>query len=340
MSLPQDIYSVADLKCTDPTLKELLREYKEIHKQIRIGSSKPETLANLREAIEGKLIPVERLQALIREGEENGDQHIFVYKPKASIKDQLRFDAVGAALGLNGRPFPDYTLSGDDWTWADFRDQAVQLGKGWTLKLYSQETSLVLKEKKEQAGPHIVRVLLKYEKVEDRRVYVACLDQYGVLELRVPRSESRKRVSADLATLWKKLQPALRSQDFVPWDVTDVAANMVMTDEEHADTFKVIDTSLWDSASGTAKFATSTEDEDIEDAVDRKRAVESILNGGGSARQIGVMFMSEGSGGALTESLWVLVGGAQDDYPNELIIRSSTTRNGVDYVIGQLRSFE
>ena len=100
VNVPTDLYELLDSHCTVEQLHALLRVHREFSPDIRIGTLKGEAIRNIRIAVDSHMIPVEAVHDLLRDSEENGDQHIFYFRPKnASVAKRCR-DAEACAPRL------------------------------------------------------------------------------------------------------------------------------------------------------------------------------------------------------------------------------------------------
>lgn len=138
---PQDVWEVLNVVCTLPQIHRLLRDKADLYKrgEIRIGSGKEEMISNLRTAVSSRKIEISDVHSLIRDAEENGNQHIFFYRPKSGKLAKKYSDPDAMATTLFGTKwqsrFPAFQLKKDSFIWADFRPNGTG-SKGWTGKLY------------------------------------------------------------------------------------------------------------------------------------------------------------------------------------------------------------
>src|SRR5205085_9276660 len=110
---------------------------------VRISAETKDDLVgrNLREAVEAKAINLEAVFDLIRSGEENGNQHIFCYKPKSlSIANALTFESIARQLWKKDweqivEGFPAIKLKPNDYQYSDFRPHPTKQND-WILKIY------------------------------------------------------------------------------------------------------------------------------------------------------------------------------------------------------------
>src|SRR5438067_6794850 len=148
---------MANYKEVDETL-ELVRDLATIEQiqnllrtrkgEVRISGENKDQIVdrNLKEAIESRAIDVEKVFDLIRDAEENGNQHIFYYKAKSrAIANALAFDELAPRFfGANWEKklqddFPQIKLKPNDFKLSDFRKHKTK-ARDWILKIYGQIT--------------------------------------------------------------------------------------------------------------------------------------------------------------------------------------------------------
>jgi len=149
----EDLYELVIEHCTTEQIKDVLRRYKkdeyipaEKRKEILIAgdsTTKRDIVENnLKPAVARKTIPEREVFALLRDAEENGGQHIFLYRAKNHNKCDLN-DAAKCAVALCGKGWddpnktPSLRLKPDNFTWSEFRTS----DEGWVAKLYGHELS-------------------------------------------------------------------------------------------------------------------------------------------------------------------------------------------------------
>jgi hypothetical protein len=338
-AIPTNLFETIDLKCTASQIHELLKRIKLQTGEARIGATKEEMLKNLRDAVDRHMVPTEQLHALVRESEENGDQHILYFTPKSQSagRRSLSADEVGKALfgsrwESSGR-FPSFKTEPRSYVWSDFRRNSGE--QGWTAKLYGHEIRLRFSREKEER-----HVLTRYyEKLDDRVVCLARRVDQELLEVRIGRAgvESRKKVEQRANAVWEKLAPALQESDWQPWDLTKTFVKMLKTAKKNEDVYRISDANFRDSAQGVATFSTQTSEESLSESRERDSAVKLYLENGGVCRQIAVTFDADSASGIWGEEpLRVICGGFNS---NEIVIPATVNAISIDYVTNQFRHF-
>jgi hypothetical protein len=196
---------------TTEQIQNLLRTRK---KDVRItGENKDQIVdRNLREAIDNRIIDIESVFDLIREAEENGNQHIFYYKAKSkAIAEALAFENFAPRLfGPQWEKrleddFPQIKLKPSDFKVSDFRRHKKK-PKDWIFKIYGQLT--VEKQTNEEEREGATSLWRKFE-FESLRIVLLARWNSGpdLLEIRVQRDTSHRKVEGWHNVVWDKLNP-------------------------------------------------------------------------------------------------------------------------------------
>lgn len=210
--LADDLAKLVNDWCAVEQIAQLLRDAKDTSDEVRVTAPKKDVLIekNLREAVEAGAVPLDKIYNLIREAEENGNQHIFYYRAQWAKKMDL----------------PRADLVENDFIFADLHPWNVALKPhDWVLKIYGHEFvdkyTNVIKEIGENRFTH------EFYREGRRIVIVVRWNNPGILEVRIPQTESRKRIKQWLEKTWLMIAPACRPTDFSPWKLTKARARMI-----------------------------------------------------------------------------------------------------------------
>lgn len=327
----EDLFSLLNDHCTADQIKDIIRDAKEIAPELVLGSTKPETLRSLREAIDRHAIPIERAYELLQRSEENGHQHIFYFRASDAAVQKKCADGPAIAESIFGKNwqkahrFPRFRLVPNGYTWADFRIPGGSGGKEWIAKVYGLEHKKELVRERTR-GDRLYQI---WTTVTKRKV---CLARWhrDLLEIRVPTSKSRKTIRYRLDEVWSKLDPALTQAEFRPWDLAPARRRMFDERDRHKKLYRLCDLRFLDPEGGRTTFCPPTEDEGpspvMEDAFNSYKACE--------CRDLDIFFMP--NGGVLQSTLRVYAGGFET---HEIVISARTSPQAVDYVTHNFRSF-
>lgn len=335
----EKLLKLVDDLCTADQVKELLRFAKERNpKDVRITAENKSDLIerNLRAAIESAGIDRERVYDAVRDAEENGNQHIFYFKAKSkAVRDSARLEAVGEKLwGKNWQEkknFPTADTPDDGFDYADFRTLDKK-PHHWVLKVYGQMTYERYTGNEEEEDDKLYK---EFVRENLRVVLLARWNPPDLLEMRVQRDESRRRVNSWLDTLWTMLGPGLKRTDFDPWDLKKARKRMIKEEEKYADVYSFRDTRLVDPHSTWASFEPHQTDGYLFASVEAKEAIHGLLNAHSECTHLSVTWLPRNDGTPSIE-LRTLLG---DRGPHEVVISSHCKAGDIDYVTDKLRFF-
>jgi hypothetical protein len=349
MAAARDLDSLLAEHCTTGQIQAVLRSGKadldkEGKQDVKIsGKDKQEVIANLKFAIAHGRIPPNAAVNLLRESEENGNQHIFYYRARNQTLAKRYRDGkvVGTNLFNSGMraSFPRYDLVPDELTWADFRENGPKgQSHDWIGKLYGLDVVYRLLDRKERNNLLVIR----YKKREERTVCVVRWNDPNLLEIRIDRSDNKsaKVIREKLVEIWDMLGDGVKREDFDEWTLTPMFTAMLEAEAENkplAAAFEMGPTTLCDSQKGGITLTPEVPDEEtLFSATERRETVQLVLKYGGTCSQIVTKWLKSQSGGRLPEDLRTTGGNISS---NELVIPSKTSASSVDYVTNQLRNF-
>lgn len=140
----KDLYELIHHFATGDQVKALLRKHKsdlpkEAQSDVRLSAETTKKLCheNLRRAVTSKHVPIHEVFDLLRDCEENGSQHVFLFEPKDTSSIAIlngREEIASRLLGPQwARKFPRTNLVPNDFAWGDFRFQGKN---SWIAKAY------------------------------------------------------------------------------------------------------------------------------------------------------------------------------------------------------------
>ncbi len=224
--------------------------------------------------------------------------------------------------------FPRFKASPANPIWADFRITQ----SGWVGKIYATDDRYRLLETLETADGGLVK---EYERIAVRTVSTAVYTFPRLLQIRVPRWESRSVVEEMTERVWQHLAPAFDQGDFIPWDMARARSSLLREQSSHTAVYRLGDTRLLDLTSGTATFSPYTADEDLYDNTERRKAIEVLLKVADQCEQLVVNWLP-GDGNPLSTQLRTILGTRQS---NEIIVGSQTSAAALTYVTDRLLKF-
>ncbi|TRW22294.1 hypothetical protein FMM05_17465 [Flavobacterium zepuense] len=341
----KDLYrELLDTNTVLDDLHELLKKYKDDNKSlIRLSGTKPDLINNIFEAVDANIISLIEIQSLIKDTEEYGDQHIFVFGLLNNTRAPYYNDANGLATKIipsNKRSnFPLLTMMPENFEWADFRSPNRGIDNSWYMKMYD----LKIRETKENDDFDAVtnRRTVVYKVYPTRMVYSIEWDGNDRIEIKVNRTtfDSAKSLKKSIAQVKNAVfgggNGVLVDQDFAPVDLRDGIARILENSEENSSIYKLIMANFVDSKGGSGQFRSIDDygDDDLLSESSRKSAIEAYQDGNASCTVLHVRFLASGSGGALKNDVNVII---SRDAINHLIIPAKIKPSEYRYVRRQI----
>jgi hypothetical protein len=335
-----ELFRLVDNLCTADQVQALLRTVKG-QKDVRITAENKSALIerNLRAAVTSRALSLDQVYELVRTAEENGNQHIFYYKPKSRVTaDSLKIESVARNLwGADWEKktsFPDVKLKENGYIYGDFRQwNPAQKPRDWMLKVYGniKFDRFTGNEKEEDS-----RLYKEFVREDLRVVLIARWNNPDLLELRVQRDESARRVKSWVDQLWLKLGGALRQDDFLPWDLSKARRRMIDEEDKNKEIYSFRDTRLQDSLSNRVSFEAFATQGNLFAAVETKAAIRDILSGKDSKCTHLAATWLQRNDGVPAQDYRTLLGNRE---PNEVIFSAHCAAKEIDYVTDKLRFF-
>jgi hypothetical protein len=335
-----ELFRLVDNLCTADQVQALLRTVKG-QKDVRITAENKSDLIerNLRAAVTARALSLDQVYELVRSAEENGNQHIFFYKPKSRVSaDSLKFESVARNLwGADWEKktsFPDVKLKENSYIYGDFRPwNPAQKPRDWMLKVYGNIKFDRFTGNEKEEGTRLYKEFVR----EDLRVVlIARWNNPDLLELRVQRDESARRVKSWVDQLWLKLSGALRQDDFLPWDLSKARRRMIDDEDKNKGIYSFRDTRLQDSLSNRVSFEAFAAQGNLFASVEAKAAIRDILDVKDSkCTHLAATWLPRNDG-VPAQEYRTLLGNRE---PNEVIFSAHCAAKEIDYVTDKLRFF-
>lgn len=336
----EDALSLVKDLCTAEQIQALLRTRKG-QEGVRITAENKDVLVdrNLREALEARAIEVEQVFELIRSAEENGNQHIFYYKPKSkAIADAITFESIAERLWKRDwketvEAFPAIKLRPNTYQYSDFRRHSTK-PKDWILKIYGHMLLTRFTGKTEHRGDYIWKEFVE----EPLRIVLLARwnSTAGLLEIRVQRNESKMRVIEWHEKVWEMLKPALVKTQFDEWTLSKAMAQLITNQSENSRLYNFRDASVLDANAGVhVSFETVLDDGNLFTSIETRDSLNKYLEAKSECNGLTVTWVGQSSGTPVKE-LRTLLGARK---PHELIVMAHCSDKDLDYVTDQLRRF-
>ena len=339
MARPQLTEELAKLVsdwCAAEQIAQLLRDAKDTSDEVRVTAPKKEILieTNLRKAVEAGAIPLDRVYNLIRESEENGNQHIFYYRRTGQPGT---LDDVGTRLwGAQWQKkmaLPRADLVENDFIFADLHPwNTILKPHDWVLKIYGHEHVDKYTDIIKSLGAN--RFTREFVREARRIVIVVRWNNAGILEVRIPQTESKKRLKQWLKKAWEMITPACSQTEVTPWNLKKARGRMIDEQKSNEKIYRLSHTRVEDMDHNIGTFECHDPQGHL---FAQQRMVDSVqeLIEGGECVNLRVTWMT-GNNPNPSRELNTLIGHNES---NEIVIGGYCQSKDVDYVTDQLRHF-
>ncbi len=334
--LTEDLAKLVNDWCAVEQIAQVLRDAKDTSDEVRVTAPKKEILIekNLRAAVESGAVSLDKIYNLIREAEENGNQHIFYYRRSGqpgSLDDVAT--RLWGAQWQKKMDLPRADLVENDFIFADLHPWNANLKPhDWVLKIYGHEyikryTNVI----KKVEGNRFTHEFLE----ESRRIVIVVRwNNPGILEIRIPQTESKKRVREWLQKAWLMIAPACSPTEFTAWKLTKARGRMIDEQKPNGKVYRLNHTRVEDEKHNVGTFECHDPQGDL---FSTQRIVESVqkIIEDGECKNLRVLWLT-GSNPNPSRELHTLIG---HNETNEIVIGGYCQSRDVDYVTDQLRHF-
>lgn len=331
----KQLLALIEQHCTAEQVKELLRTASG-NKNVKVSASSKEELVgkNLREALDSHSLDVEKVYDLLREGEENGPQHILYFRcPYKDVAQQLTLRHVRSTLLGDSPPTaPRLEVKRQDYVIADVRNWNDRKPLDWAVKIYGHEireepTGEVIRE-----GPS--RILKVFVEEEYRYILMARWNAPDLLELRVPRDSSVTRVDNWYKILRQQLRSVIPFDRFSPWSLKGVSKTLFDEQERNKKIYRLGDAQLEDPDHNFVTFQSFVPDADLFGTAAAKSAAQDLLQHNSTYKHQRVLWLEQKDEKFVGE-ISCMIGLRAE---NEVIFFRHQTSRGIDYVTAKLRA--
>ncbi len=332
----KQLLDLIEQQCTAEQVKALLRTASG-NKNVKVSAASKEELVrkNLREALDSHSLDVEKVYDLLREGEENGPQHILYFRcPHKDVAQQLTLGHVRSTLLGTSAPIPPrLEVKRQDYVIADVRSWNDRKPLDWAVKIYGHEV------REEPTGEVIrespSRILKVFVEEEYRYILMARWNAPDLLELRVPRDSSVVRVDNWYKILRQQLRMVIPFDRFSPWSLRGVSKVLFDEQERNKRIYRLGDAQLEDPDHNFVTFESFVPDSDLFGEGAAKSAAQDLLLHNSSYKHQRVIWLEQ-KDEKFAGEISCMIGLRAE---NEVIFSRHQTSRGIDYVTAQLRAF-
>lgn len=335
----EELLKLVEEFCTIEDIHGLLKDF-EGHKAVKLTAPNKPILVNknLRDALDARALPVERLYALVQEAEENGRQHIFYYVPASKDAGKVSLDDVGVRLWgrdwREARTFPVFDLVPNGFVFSDLRvwDQRRK-PRDWILKIYGEE----LIEEQSGGDERLDERTIRRTYVLQQKRLVCCVrwNSPGILEVRIPEADSRRRLKRWLDQVWEMIKPVFGYDEFYPWNLTPARCALITKHKENEKLYRFSHSRLEDEEHNTVSYSSAHPDRDLAASAYMGESIRRLVKGGNAhCTHLRVTWLASDP-----VPISDLVSYLGDREVNEIVVRRRGTAREIEYVTDQLRAF-
>ena len=329
-------------ECTQDVIKRILKDAKDSgNKDVLVGGNKDDKIHMLIEALERGVVSWDDAFNMLRFSEENGRQHIFLYRPKKPQVLNQFSDGEQIAASIWGPDwksqykFPRFEILPKATVPADFRYEVSKDERkvGWIFIFYGRRRRMELIENVEKGD--MLRKVWKIEVV--RTVYMVRLGPSGILEVRVPQSDSTREIISMLNETRALLRPSGIWAGFSELPLVTMLTRLAKKRELLRNMYSLGIIRLRDASGGTSIFSPPQENDDITAIKNYNDALRMLLQADNRCNMVGVTWKKDASGGILEEDLFVKYRVSSD---HDMSVGAKATPGAIDYAIRGLLSIK
>lgn len=201
------------------------------------------------------------------------------------------------------------------------------------MKIYGHET------REEPTGEVIrddpERILHVYRQEEYRYVLLARWNAPDILELRVPRDSSVRRIDGWLKLLVSELRPVIPFDRFSPWSLRGISKTLFDQQDRYRKIYRLGDAKLEDPDHNFVTFESFVADSDLFGALATQTAARGLLDNNSTYKHQRILWLAQNDQ-KIVDDISCMIGLRAE---NEVIFFRHQTSRGIDYVTTQLRAF-
>ncbi len=290
----------------------------------------------LQQALDAKAISIDELVQLLRDCEESGKQHIFLFscspKSMGTLLDENRITRAIEKKHLQHLlEGPVIIDTPDEPTVCDIRWEEYQGGKkALVIKVLDSRRK---KEKSSEMEDGDV-LTVSYKIVTQRVIKLAKLHSDGLLELRVTSQSNGSKYNRDISSLRALLNPFLEGVEFIPVSLAKAKDKIWNDRDDLKDTIQHTHSIMKNDYGTTLQAAASTPENDLMEDAAATGSLELFLDNDGYCDTTNIWFIGQ-SNGIPSKRVHTLISGEL----NEFAVPAHCKKQDYDYVLGKIRSY-
>ncbi|QDU97606.1 hypothetical protein [Lignipirellula cremea] len=342
------LLEIVDQQCNAEQISHLLRKIKETSElaksEIRCSGKKSVLIENVSRAIGRGLISTETVHDLVRDCEENGAQHIFLYRPTSRVvKDRLS-DGTEVAEKLFGECwgpdyFPIFDRREEELVWVDFRMGLAGKPKDWIAKIYGHERHYkVEKRTKETISSTAYREVIDYTMDNYSTVLLFRWNHPDLLEVRIDQHGGQKSGVIDdrLNSALKMFSEVVAPDDLPAYSLSHSITDMIRNRVANKHAYAIGSVKLLDVRRGIIEFHPYDPEEELDAENGRSNALDQLIKSAAVGHRLAIQWKPCGDTPQCFPGNGLLTT-ATGAGCNDLVVSSKTTAPVLNYVTNKLR---
>lgn len=305
-------------------------------KGLKHSASSWDTLLNKRilPAIRSKALSIDDLINLLRDSEECGRQHIFLYQCSRSNAKSLinknRVEVVAEELGLSDLLISSKILNKpDEESFTDLRIETDFEDKAFLI-IKSVGTHVSRKRISEFVKGNILT--LKYELKKERAVNLVRLSSGGLLEIRIGSHSNSSNYKQDLKSLWQRIEKLIPKSNFREIYLSPLKDKLWSNRDSYNDLVRFTNSTLRNDNGTVLQASSGSTKNNLSDDEGATSSLDEFIDHNAFCESSNIWFRSQDNGRP-SKDIHVLLSGEI----NEFAVTAYCSKSDYDYVLATIR---
>lgn len=286
-------------------------------------------------ALEQNKITVNDLISLLRDAEEHGRQHVFLYRvDRNHVGALLARNRVQAALRRHGLTrlleTPRILDQPDEPTVSDVRWETANIDLSLIVKVIEKRRYRKLISQREEGN----RLFVEYEFYDERAVNVARLHHDGILELRIGTHTNSSKYDSDIERFRQIVAPIIPLDGFREWSVQKAKNNLWTKRAESRTSVRWSDSRLRNDNGTVITAATRDMEASLDDDEGAASSVDAFMEHADSRCEASNIYFIKGPPeGTPSKDIHVILAGQL----NEFALTANCNERDYNYVFNEIK---
>jgi hypothetical protein len=308
-------------------------------KKIPVSAANWDELFNQRilPALEEEKISIDDLRNLLRNTEECGRQHVFLYQADPTraqaMMNPQRIQPIVTHMGLSNLMHTPLDLELPNAPQiVDIRGEKYSNGSSsLVIKRVETRSTKKLIGEKPGSAPNTVEKIYSLEK--KRAVSLAKLHSDGLLEIRIARQDNSSQYQENIGIFFNAIAPILPRSEFKEISLSNAKSKLISAQETLKGEVRFVQSEARNATGNRMSVSTASLTEDIFDDDGSKGGLNHFLGSGGKIDRSNFYIIVPDPDAP--REIHVLLSGEV----NEFAIPASCTATDYDHVCGKIREF-